>query len=432
MPRRSYFRQITGGYLGTAVLSPPRMLFRPAALPMAVMPPLETGLPAAPTPKRQPVARSDEPGPAPLTRRPRFAPATHLVMKGPAPPELALTVPVERHRPLPSTAVSVRVKEETTTVEMGAREAPTEESRAAARSVEPGTVRLIAPPRSVPGPDPIPARPAPPEPPSMVPPDHKRPLPPDAAPVVRMSSVPAAPPTEPGGPIVAVKTGPTRASVAPEPQHREWPADSVEPAARPKATDVGVRARPASIVPLADRAVGELNSPVTSVLEPLVAVPRVGPPTASLPMTTGAAPTALPSVGPPGLRRSVEPPVPVPRVGPPPASDAIRTDPVQSRPVDAAAAPVTTANARAVEPLLALARDSPAPIRLEPPASPPRPHRPADGEQAVGVRIGSLEVRITTPAMGSAAPARRPATRPPTQPAAPLSRGFRSFGLVQG
>jgi hypothetical protein len=53
------------------------------------------------------------------------------------------------------------------------------------------------------------------------------------------------------------------------------------------------------------------------------------------------------------------------------------------------------------------------------------------------VRIGSLEVRIVSPP-AAPAPAGRspvvpvPAARPAPRTAAPLARGFRSFGLAQG
>jgi hypothetical protein len=52
------------------------------------------------------------------------------------------------------------------------------------------------------------------------------------------------------------------------------------------------------------------------------------------------------------------------------------------------------------------------------------------------VRIGSLEVRIVSPVAAKAPPTRQFVTAPtPARPAPPvstLSRGFRSFGLVQG
>jgi hypothetical protein len=79
------------------------------------------------------------------------------------------------------------------------------------------------------------------------------------------------------------------------------------------------------------------------------------------------------------------------------------------------------------------------PIRLEPPAVVPPTQRPELGERTAGVRIGSLEVRILpTPAepAPAAPPRANPAAEarraPVSQPAGPLSRGFRSFGLVQG
>jgi hypothetical protein len=59
------------------------------------------------------------------------------------------------------------------------------------------------------------------------------------------------------------------------------------------------------------------------------------------------------------------------------------------------------------------------------------------GREEGGIRIGALEVRIVAPA-AEAARANPPPAVPPTRPAArvrpaaPLARGFRSFGLVQG
>jgi hypothetical protein len=79
-------------------------------------------------------------------------------------------------------------------------------------------------------------------------------------------------------------------------------------------------------------------------------------------------------------------------------------------------------------------------IRLEPPPAVPRlrgsgNRRPDEEDRRLGgVWIGSLEVRIVAPLPAPAHPV--PATSPPRQPKAratePLSRGFHSFGLVQG
>jgi hypothetical protein len=59
---------------------------------------------------------------------------------------------------------------------------------------------------------------------------------------------------------------------------------------------------------------------------------------------------------------------------------------------------------------------------------PPRPT--AEGKRSGGVRIGSLEVRIVPPP--AAAPPLVAVPVPPAAAAPPLSRGFRTFGLVQG
>jgi hypothetical protein len=83
------------------------------------------------------------------------------------------------------------------------------------------------------------------------------------------------------------------------------------------------------------------------------------------------------------------------------------------------------------------------PIRLEPMAAPPpAPTRDA-GEPKTRVRIGSLEVRIVheAPASAAASAAASQAQASPPAPvrtpaqalsSAPLSRGFRAFGLAQG
>jgi hypothetical protein len=74
------------------------------------------------------------------------------------------------------------------------------------------------------------------------------------------------------------------------------------------------------------------------------------------------------------------------------------------------------------------------PIRLEPPVVLPPPS-PAAEPRAGGLKIGTLEVRVVTPAQSVPQPPpvpeapRAPAAPPP---AGPLSRGFRSFGLAQG
>jgi hypothetical protein len=101
------------------------------------------------------------------------------------------------------------------------------------------------------------------------------------------------------------------------------------------------------------------------------------------------------------------------------------------RPVDAVTDAVTGGTAEAVDRSQADVRVSP-PIRLEPQAVAPPPHSPDNGGREAGVRIGSLEVRIVPPAVVQV-PVGRPlaAAAVPARPV-PLSRGFRSFGLVQG
>jgi len=131
----------------------------------------------------------------------------------------------------------------------------------------------------------------------------------------------------------------------------------------------------------------------------------------------------------PGRPQRVEPPLPI-------VADALPAPPLpQIRTVERVTERASDGPGDAEERPPRKSRVAP-PIRLEPPAAVPPP-RPADEGGVGGVRIGSLEVRIVSP---PAAPA--PAGHPPVVPVpaaqpvhrqtAPLSRGFRSFGLAQG
>jgi hypothetical protein len=119
--------------------------------------------------------------------------------------------------------------------------------------------------------------------------------------------------------------------------------------------------------------------------------------------------------------------VPDPAARASPVAQAETGRPVAIKPSDQGVPPPSIVDDRADLPP---AREKPLlAVRLEPPASPlPRLQKP-DGGQAVGVRIGSLEVRVVPPAQPE-----RPPMRPaaPARPSGSLARGFGAFGLVQG
>jgi hypothetical protein len=274
---------------------------------------------------------------------------------------------------------------------------------AEARAVEGEVAPTPAPPRPGPGPHTASAGPPPPQALAPIVSDvGKPPLRPAAAPGPVAAAPPLAP--RPGRADGAARAGPEpqvsgrdgprdverpgSRVLAPEPARRQPPAEPPGPRVRPAEEDAGDGLRPTAFAP-ADRPRAALTpgppamapGPVTA--EPRSAGPRFRPVAAALEAATG-----------------------------PPAD-------IEDRPQGSAHAG--------------------SPIRLEPPALAPRPQRTAGGESAVGVRIGSLEVRITPPPAGQAAASRppgatttpaRPAPQPP--PAAALSREFRSFGLVQG
>ena len=275
---------------------------------------------------------------------------------------------------------------------------------AEARAVEGEVAPTPAPPR--PGPGPHTARAGPPPPRALDPIDPdvgEPPLRPAAAPGPVAAASPLAP--RPGRADGAAVAGPEPRASGPDgprdverpgprsarsgARARQPPAEPPGPRVRPADEDAGDDLRPAAFAP-ADRPRAALTpgppamapGPVTA--EPRAAGPRSRPVAAALEAATG-----------------------------PPAD-------IEDRPQGSASTLGST-------------------IRLEPPAVAPRPQRTAGGESAVGVRIGSLEVRITPPAAGQdaasrppGAPARPARPAPQPLPAAALSRGFRSFGLVQG
>lgn len=184
---------------------------------------------------------------------------------------------------------------------------------------------------------------------------------------------------------------------------------------------------------------------------PPAPVSRSGAATAAPSVATDAVPTVLHRAGArsapvaaddvharPGSRPVAADDDVAPRPRSRPVADADDDTRPRSRPVvaadrDAARTPAHGGDRRQAVP------HGQSPIRLEPPAVAARPRRPAGGEAAAGVWIGTLDVRIM-PGTAVQAPAVRPtgAPAPPARqapqapPPASLSRGFRSFGLVQG
>jgi hypothetical protein len=198
---------------------------------------------------------------------------------------------------------------------------------------------------------------------------------------------------------------------------------------------------PAELLP---RPVGES---AREAMPPPLGVPVAGP-------SAGAdeAPLAnTPGVAPAPISQSAAPPASAGLSTGPPLRDPQRERP-ELRPVDAATSveepelrPVDRVTERMIgEPADGVDQRQPSrhmssSVRLEPPAVAPPPHRPDNREREARVRIGSLEVRIVPPAAGQVPAAHPPAAAiPPVRPAppvrmvAPLSRGFRPFGLVQG
>ncbi len=213
--------------------------------------------------------------------------------------------------------------------------------------------------------------------------------PPRVAPVVPVAfepSVPTAVPPEPAPPLRTVEPPPEQSM------------------------------RPQNLVPAVDRRTEKDETLVVHPLETTASPPR--PPVAA-PATNNPIPTIPPPPSEPRLQ--------------PGGTAPIRVTPATRSP-DTEASSVSEKSAESPNqqpPVL----DVVPPIRLEPPViTPPLPRSDNGGDNAK-VRIGSLEVRITAPAVptpasppSAPAPARREATRPATG----LARGFRSFGLRQG
>jgi hypothetical protein len=191
-----------------------------------------------------------------------------------------------------------------------------------------------------------------------------------------------------------------------------------------------------------------LAAPVGPTLWPVEVPPREGKPSVALvpvidrraeedetsmvhhPETTGSRPRPAVAALVPAV-----PPDPIPSVPRLPPADAAPVAVIPATRSPDTEAPLVSDKPAESPPRPRPVPDVVPPIRLEPsPVTPPLP-RPDSGGENAKVRIGSLEVRITAPAVPTPAsppaapvPARREATRPATG----LARGFRSFGLRQG
>ncbi len=458
MPRRSYLRQIAGGYPGLAVLSPPRVLFRPATLPTSVLASLETSFPAASPHPRQP-STFGAPAPPRMLRTPQRPSRPVPVSAGSTPSGPPSTVLHDRDRSVPPTAPPVPLKGGVTPTEIDGNAASPTENRPAARWVapRPASAPSTAPPRDAPDADPITEGRAPPRVTTIVPADSRRPGPQTTSAAPGSVAAPSRP--ESGGPVSSEHGRPAR--IAPEIRYLPSPDDPAGSRSHTKRVDSRVIEPFVEITPAADPAVVAIDSPVIGGLDaPRRSGPRVGAPPAASDRTAGSLPSVFPSVAAPVPTGRVDPSIAsvsrvesavpvgqlVPLPAPPqPAGAPVSTSqdvplfalparPTQSMPPQPAGVTKDNANARelpGIPSTRAIPHDHPPPFRLEPPLIAPRP-QPTDGERSAGVRIGVLDVRIAPPSPAPAPLTRRPPARPPARSMAPLSRGFRSFGLVQG
>jgi len=375
MVRRSYLQRIAGDGQTPMRLSPPRVLFRPAPLPIEATTGLD--MTAATRKPTEPltVTPSRRRGPAPVVAPAQAASETHPAggagRAGPAPHATAALGCRDTGLTDRLTATPGSIHRQSPLAAVGPPSRPAEKE--AAEDVRPAVSGSRSSPRAVAGDAPgsqtselashVPSRPvATSEPLGMM-----------------VARVPAEPPEE--TPVLLARPGTPKAP-------RSMTAD-----------------------PVPDEPLG--GTPVL--------LPRPGEPKAAGGMTKGPVPTDShtdrPRLGPidPDDAR-------MPRLGPV----------VANRDESTAGAARGVERPRAAGPVLS-------PIRLEPSAVAPRQHGPDNRERTAGVRIGSLEVRIMPPA-AAAAPAVPPKVKtvppprsPPASPsAAPLSRGFRNFGLVQG
>jgi hypothetical protein len=450
MPNRSYLQQVVGGGRGPFVLSPPRHLFRPATSPIEaaeVSPTIETKATAVqPVPAQRSPADVAVPGrPQPVDTA-RNEPAGRPVELGAGLVIRGVTVPSEL--PTPTSRSAHRPSQ-----------APIEGPAAPAPVADhPPTPETLEARPSLPSPADLPVVPQP----LMIHPVQDEP--PAIAPVLvprghtalEPPALTAEPVHDEARPLAPAPAEPKAQALAPpltEPKARPLGPSSAEPKARPSGpAPAEPKARPSSPAPAEARPFA--RAPAEA--QPMEPAPARIPGSRTAPATAPSAVTG----------KSVEADVqglpldPVPRTIAAPAPRTVTPEPIPTeshtegprlRPVDAAVgarlerrradetASITPAGNTGPRERPRAVESEVRPIRLEPPTVAPRPVRPDRMERAASVRIGSLEVRITSPDARRApsismADAPGPLVRkaPAVPPAAPLSRGFRSFGLVQG
>ncbi len=353
------------------------------------------------------VIRPETPITAPSQATDANEPALQQVAGGHAPAAIAagaITPPQLFERPR-STTVESGVREVTAAVAPPVAPVQPGPPPAGMPRVQPSPTPAADPARFIAGPAAVvvPASPAPVA--SRVPPVSPRVLPPPQTPVVpRVSPVPPTPVVTRVPPAATTEISPRFPTLTPsEPPERA-------------ATNVVERVIHPAEAATAPRRATDANDPSS---RPTPAVKRGRVPSPVRPPTPS-----------PGQPQWGEPQQPI-------VVDAQPTPPLpRARPVEAVRDRASTQLSDSGERPPAATRLAP-PIRLEPPAVVPAPRVVDEGSGRGTVRIGSLEVRILPPLDTPAAAGRPPvqpvrAARPVGVPTAPLSRGFRSFGLSQG
>jgi hypothetical protein len=492
MPGRSYLQRVAGGRV-TASIAPPRLLYRPEPTTTALgvqevtapaAPPMAAPVQPGPTPTSLP---REQPGPtltAPLVHhRPTPTAGPAPIIAGPAVSvEPASPTPVApRVPPVPPTPVVIRVPP-TSTTEISPRFptiTPSEPPSRAATTVVEKVIRqetpITAPPRATDANEPALQQVAGGHAPAAIAAGATTPP--------RLFERPRSTTVESGVRDVTAAVSSTVAPVQPGPPPVGMPR--AQPSPTPAADPAWFIAGPAAVVvpaspapiasrvpPVSPRVPAPPPTPVVTRVPPAATTensPRFPTLTPSEPSARAARnvaervirpaeaataprgatdandPSSLP---PPAVKRGrvpspVRPPTPTPgqpQWGEPQQPIVVDAQPTpalpRARPVEAVRDHASTRVREAGERPPTTTRLAP-PIRLEPPAVVPAP-RLADESGGRGVvRIGSLEVRILPPLDTPAAAGRPPvqpvrAARPVGVPTAPLSRGFRSFGLSQG
>jgi hypothetical protein len=419
MQQPSYLQRISGGAPSPAVLSPPRVLFRPAALPIEVAVAAET---MAETIAAPVATHEGQAGLRAMVRSP-----SNMTSASPAslsvPPRSTTGPQPVASEPAPESPVPIGPGGTRRTLSSAPRTTPKDDERPAPETSGAAASIPQVPDAGQRAPSPV-APPAPAQQPTSNVPDaapvqeRVRPAPAELGSIVVARAQPelrapvfispvAISAAERGAPASST---PTKAAseppvVQPEPEPRRPSAPEIQPPSHAGKGDAGAGAGSSAFVPLTASIRARDDSRMTGSAE--------------------ASPVATPQPGkPPEAPASTSHPVP-------PEPPAVRLRPHS---LFAGALTDHRGEAQVVDAPKASARDLAPAIRLEPPAVAPRPSQSAEDGKTSGVRIGSLEVRIT-PAAPPAPDTRRSAkarTAPSARPASPLSRSFRSFGLVQG